>query len=442
MKRISLTFCIAVLFATVLPQNSNLEARQTENRTEQSNSVRKSDRSRAQRSAVEKRMAGLVWPVLKPVLPSIALMKSGHRTAGMGIVISDDGKILTKRSSIRVGMSTEVDGTVHKTFTTIGILKEADLAVVKIEAKGLTVAEFAEITPAKGEWLITPTRHDSSAMLGTMSESVHRQKQHRPFLGVQLAEVNLGDGSQAIRVSNVVSGTAAHRHGLLRNDLIKAVGGELTDTQEKLLNELTKFSAGDLITLVLERDGKEISKSVQLGASPATEKSPRFAMAFGHDTELRQDKLCGGPIVDLKGRIVGINVSGIYRRTETGQPIQQANGSFNPMLVKREVSNLSKAIPSEYINLKLEALTNGQLAPSIVNRALLEQNAAQTKLSEDGLAALKKSTESLKQDTLGASEQAKPQPSVASSSEKIRKQLLERDLKRLKRQREQLLIGN
>lgn len=379
-------------------------------------------------------MVKLVKPVIEPLLPSIALMKSGRRRLGFGIVVSKDGKILTRRSSIRLGMSIEVGDTIHKDFTTIGILKEADLAVVKVDADDLQVAEFSDAVPVKGEWLFTPTLDKTIALLGTMSESIHQQEPARPLLGVMVLDKKTGTDSKVPVVDSIIPNSAAARSGIRRGDLIKAISGKSTESREELAAELTSYSSGQLVTLLLDRDGMKISKGVVLGANRDLGKRRRFTMAFGHDTVLREED-CGGPIIDLEGRVVGINVSDLYR------------GMLgSPLLTENRTSILCKAIPAKFVKLQIEALTDGRLAPSVVNQELLEHNAANIKLKESELAKLAASDERFRiyrdsQEFLKLGEQARATKIEKNRKEKANMQLLKRELAKLNKKQNELMAG-
>jgi serine protease Do len=79
------------------------------------------------------------------------------------------------------------------------------------------------------------------------------------------------------------------------------------------------------VTLVIEREGKEQSAYVTLGSwaqlthgdraefqnslgGPLSDRRANFPLAIQHDTVLKPSE-CGGPIVDLDGKAVGLNIA-------------------------------------------------------------------------------------------------------------------------------------
>ena len=442
MNQISIIFSVAAaLLATFLPQNSNVSlAYQVE--------VKPKKRSKSHK---ENEVSRLVKPVVEPLLPSIASFKSSRRLLGTGLVISEDGKILTKHSNLRTAMTVEVNGIVYKTFKVIGILKEADLAVLEIDATGLQAAKIDNTIPSKGDLLISLSRPSRSFppdafSVGVMSESIHEQQPHKGFLGIRMLDGKSKDGSPAVLVTEIIAGSTAAKNRFRVKDLIKAVGGKPVASRDELVLEFSKLSAGDSTSITLERNGLDVLKHVILGKNPEAQNRNRFAMAFGHDTKLDRDKHCGGPIVDLQGRIVGINVSPMQRGSLQTDGDIPGNQFSTQSVARRLTSNLSKAIPGKYINAHLKELTNGKLAPLTVNRNLLERNAALIKLGEEELAPLIAKNEQfevdrLKEEFQQLSEQKRAELTKQHKAERAKVNELKKILVKLNWKRERLKQG-
>jgi serine protease Do len=75
------------------------------------------------------------------------------------------------------------------------------------------------------------------------------------------------DSSGAETEVAVISGTAAEKAGLQREDIILELSGEKITTDNSLAKIIEKYNAGDQITLKILRDGAEMALSATLGES-------------------------------------------------------------------------------------------------------------------------------------------------------------------------------
>ena len=93
----------------------------------------------------------------------------------------------------------------------------------------------------------------------------------------------------------------------------------LIKTDRDMRSFLTKVDPKVTIIAKIKRDGQEIEKSITLGAYPSgsghaadnMDKSGRrdgFSTVILHDANLQTDK-CGGPIFDLSGNFLGMNIA-------------------------------------------------------------------------------------------------------------------------------------
>ena len=110
--------------------------------------------------------------------------------------------------------------------------------------------------------------------------------------------------------------------------MILNIDGQRTPTFKDVNQIMGKYKPGDKVTMEITRDGKPMKLSVDLVSSdqmapkmngePLTHLSEaggtvskrhnNFANAFTHDTVL-QAAQCGGPVVDLDGRAIGLNIA-------------------------------------------------------------------------------------------------------------------------------------
>jgi serine protease Do len=138
-------------------------------------------------------------------------------------------------------------------------------------------------------------------------------------LGVQLS-----DGNPGPRVTFVVPGSPASRAGLQMGDLIVRAGDERVSDSLGFDHLIHKFAPGDTVTVVVLRENHELSVRAILGRAAGfqmtrgywmnrmsgrmSQRRAGFPQAIQHDTVL-EPELCGGPVVNLAGQAVGLNIA-------------------------------------------------------------------------------------------------------------------------------------
>lgn len=126
---------------------------------------------------------------------------------------------------------------------------------------------------------------------------------------------------------------AAQIGGLQTGDTIKTVDGRVVEDPLDFLKALQKYSAGDTTSINIMRGGGKYTKSVVLKYPPQKVinhpaelftggKSIRrdgFDKVFVHDLAIKANE-CGGPIFDVNGRFVGINIARLSRTSTVSIP--------------------------------------------------------------------------------------------------------------------------
>ena len=98
-----------------------------------------------------------------------------QRGTGTGVVVSEDGYILTNEHVVHGANDVEVAFSNRQTFaaTIVGMDDKTDLAILKIEAKGLTFAKFGDSDDVEvGEWALaigSPFGLDQTVTAGIIS---------------------------------------------------------------------------------------------------------------------------------------------------------------------------------------------------------------------------------------------------------------------------------
>ncbi len=274
------------------------------------------------------RLAALFAPTLTTAGASVARIKCDGKDAALGTVVSADGYLLTKGSELRGEVTVVLkDGTAHEA-TRVGYHKPTDLALIKIDADKLKAVAFAaDDAGAVGNWVAAPGLTTDPVAVGVVSVAVRKlyfdqariENANKGFLGIEMDETEDNDG---ILVKTVTPKSAALRAGLKAGDVIRKLGGKTVANKDALIDNLDGFRPGDKVSLLVKRGDDEMTLDVKLGDRSDHDRSMMqntmsgsisgrrtgFPAVLQHDSVLKPTD-CGGPLVDLDGRVLGINIA-------------------------------------------------------------------------------------------------------------------------------------
>ena len=125
--------------------------------------------------------------VCASVRDSVVKLDVNGNTVALAAVIDENGMAVTKGSEIKAGKLTcwiasgqEVDAKL------ISKDEENDLALVKVDAKGLKPIQWATGETFVGQWVVTPGTTEMPQAIGIISVPTRRIPPPRAFIGVQL----------------------------------------------------------------------------------------------------------------------------------------------------------------------------------------------------------------------------------------------------------------
>ncbi len=299
---------------------------------------------------------------------------SGREQVAFGTVVGmegNDGYVLTKASEVAGRKALKVTvGEEELAARIVGVSEPLDLAMLRVTGGGAgkegmwKPVEWAELKkPEVGEWVATcgpvAMMKDEPVAVGVVSVGRRPIPGRSGFLGVGMDNAPNEGGAV---IQQVLTGSAAEQAGIKVGDTIVAVGGKAVHNGVELREEVGSFRPGDVVVLSVKRAKSAVAEelTVTLGVGleeQAEEPSPMsleallggkvstrasdFTAVFQHDTVIRPVD-CGGPLVDLSGKAIGINIARAGR-TET------------------------YALPADLVVPMLEPLESGKLAPVNAN---------------------------------------------------------------------------
>ena len=244
------------------------------------------------------------------------------KVACLGCVVDADGYVLTKASELQGKLTVKLSDNRLFDAQLIGVHRGSDLAMLKIDQHGLSPITWrdANDVPTVGSILATAGVETLPVAIGVVSVQPRHIAAPSGVLGVMLEDVE-----GFAKVQEVMAGSGAEKAGIKSGDFITQVNGGEVANREKLVETVRQFQPGDKVTLKVKRGEEQLDITATLMARPTgpendrkdfqnmlggplSERRAGFELALQHDTVLSPQE-CGGPIVDLDGRAVGINIA-------------------------------------------------------------------------------------------------------------------------------------
>lgn len=293
---------------------------------------------------------------------------SESKQVALGVIAREDGWIVTKSSEVP---DAPVDVRLHDGTRFEGSVKirrpELDLALIKVERKDLPTIQWDTQTQVPlGGWIASADSRSLPIAMGVVSVKSRTIPKSDAKLGIKLTV--LGQNPQ---VENVVFGSGADRAGIKEGDTILRIEGAVMGTGQEVLNTLMSLPAGKRILVDVERDGKELAFQAQmmdltLSMLDPTEmevngnvsaRSTGFRNVIQHDTVLSPQH-CGGPLIDVDGNVVGLNIARAGRVCCYALPANTVSKAIGEML-ETVVRTQEEAIRVETLKPGLELDNSG-----------------------------------------------------------------------------------
>jgi len=284
------------------------------------------------------------------------------KEVALGTVVSPEGYIITRASELEGTPSCQFKNGKTLRAKVVGVQEKNDLALLKVEAKGLTPIQWHDSKTAQaGAWVATVGIEEDPIAVGVVSVPTRNPSRieqammapppsappNSGFLGV-----GLEPDDQGPKISEVHPDGPAAKAGFKAGDIVLMVSGKKVANPAQLVKVIQGLKPGDQVTVTVKREEEEVELKAKLSKRPLdradfqnsmgstlSKRRHGFPTILQHDTVIKPID-CGGPIVDLDGKAVGINISRAGR-VET------------------------YAIPSEVVQASLPELMSGKLAPKV-----------------------------------------------------------------------------
>jgi serine protease Do len=269
-------------------------------------------------------------PAIKSAAKSTVGFFNGKKkvSLALGAIVDARGIAISKASELKKA-GENLTCLIGKTRVKAKIVKEwkdHDLALVQIEqSEGLTpIIWYTEALPATGAFLAAPgINTDDPIAIGLLSVSPRSlSHKNKGFLGI-----GVGIAEDGIKVSQIFPGTPAARSGIKVDDVIIKINGKAAGSVQEFIEKVSGFHPGDVVKFDVQREEETLSMEVELMERPAdtghrghrfdkmntmgtkvSDVRIGFPNAFQNDLAITPNQ-AGGPVVDLRGNVLGINIA-------------------------------------------------------------------------------------------------------------------------------------
>jgi serine protease Do len=302
---------------------------------------------------------------------TVQITSDGQQSA-LGAIVDANGFILTKASEVKGKIVCQLQDGRKLEAQLVGREPNMDLAMLKVDAKDLLVVSWRDEPPAVGSWLATPGLFKDPVAIGVVSVAARKIAAAAGYMGVRPDE-----DETVARIASVNRGSPADMAGLLAKDIISKINGREVKGPKQLKETINAYQPGETIELIVQRGTEELTIKVTLKSlseifqndrglpdrsefqnhlgGALSDRRAGFPLAIQHDTVLRPSE-CGGPLVDLDGKVVGINIARAGRvesyalpaATVKGVLADLMSGKLSPMpAAEKNAANISdKAVPT------------------------------------------------------------------------------------------------
>ena len=237
------------------------------------------------------------------------------RASALGVVVGNDGWVVTKGSELQGAIECQLCDGRRLVARIMGTSDPHDLTLLRLPVRDLAPVTWSVNLPDVGSWVATPDPEGNPLSIGIVS----LQPRCLPQVGSSLG-IRVKPSQQGVRVRQVIPGTGAAEAGIRVDDTIIRIEDERVGTVESLIATVRRHAPGDQVMLEILRSHKNLHVQTTLGywwqqggalhrmRGLLSDRRENFPCVFQHDSFLTP-RQCGGPLCDLEGNVVGINIA-------------------------------------------------------------------------------------------------------------------------------------
>jgi serine protease Do len=272
-------------------------------------------------------------PLSKATCDSIIKLNVDGATVALGVVVDTNGLALTKASELKKGkltcwLASEQEVPVEK----LAADDEEDLALVRVHAKGLKPIRWSDERVTIGQWAITPGIAATPQAIGIISAMPRKIRGRQAFIGVRF------EPTGSTKIDDLLPGMGAEKAGIKAGDIIIGIENEVVTNREQVAARVRDLRDGQVVKLRVQRGQEHFDADVRLTVpnldepsfgfyrqslgrlgTDVSHRAEGFEQALEHDTVLAP-WLCGGPLLNLDGKAMGINIARASRVTTYALP--------------------------------------------------------------------------------------------------------------------------
>ena len=279
--------------------------------------------------------------VVKAVTVSVL---DGEEVVALGTKLSADGWIVTKASELGWQTAVRFENGDEIVPTRVVVNDENDIALMKLDRSLKNVPNGrVPRTFARGTLLVSPASTSQRLKIGIVSADRREVERVGGALGVLLGRDGVSVGG--VQVQKVYEDTAAEGAGIKQGDVINSVNGTVVLLREQVIKEVAANNPGENVEIALRRGEMPLVLDVVLGfrstyfgqldrnqqlSGKTSTRLTGFEEILQHDIPIDVEAM-GGPLMDLSGNIVGVNIACADRVSTYALPIELVHRVFRDL---------------------------------------------------------------------------------------------------------------
>jgi serine protease Do len=218
----------------------------------------------------------------------------------------------------------------------VGYERTDDIAIIKVAKGKLTPVDWTSSGALfQGQWVAAMGRQTKQLNTGVIS--AHRRQIDRRGGVIGIGLDNNDDADEiGVGIIDVRPNSPARKAGIKTDDLIVEIEDREIRSRRQLSRIIGDFDPGDTVRFKVQRGNEKIGVEIILGSrsklfdmydrnqqmsGKTSVRKAGFTDALQHELPLPPDAM-GGPLVDLEGRAVGLNIARADRVTTFALPAE------------------------------------------------------------------------------------------------------------------------